>query len=403
VPRETPFHAKTAVINESYLWQEWAGYLAAQMYELDHMHEYNAVRTACGLFDVSPLCKYHIHGPDAADLLDRVITRDVHKLKVGQVYYTPWCDDEGKLIDDGTLARLDDNFYRLTAADPTAAWLEDNAFGLDVTIEDVTDEVAALSLQGPTAREVLQTLSAVDLRPLPFFHALQTSLANIPVTLTRTGYTGDLGYEIWLEPEKAAYLWDVLLEAGRPYQLRPTGMVALDMTRIEAGLILTDVDFISAHKTMFAVQKSTPYELGLGWTVKLDKPYFVGQAALRREKANGSKEALVGLVVDVNILEGLYGRFGMPLHLPYESWNDGRPVYADSGQHRWIGKASSGTWSPILKQYIALARVQTQYAKPGTRLYLEETIESHRLAVPAVVVKLPFYEPARKREVSSEQ
>jgi aminomethyltransferase len=402
MPRETAFHNKTAVINESYLWQEWAGYLAAQMYELDHMHEYHAVRTACGLFDVSPLYKYHIHGRDAADLLDRIITRDVHKLKVGQVYYTPWCDDDGKLIDDGTLTRLDENFYRLTAADPTAAWLEDNAFGLDVTIEDVTDEVAALSIQGPTARDVLQAVGDVDLRPsvspLPFFHATQTTLAGMPVTITRTGYTGDLGYEIWLEPDHAGRLWDELVLAGRPYKLRPTGMVALDMARIEAGLILTDVDFISAKKTMFAVQKSSPYEVGLAWTVKLDKPYFVGQEALRREKAQGSKEQLVGLMVDVVALEQLYGRFQMPLHLPYQSWNDGRPVYADSGQHKWIGKATSGTWSPILKQYIALARVQSAYARPGTRLYLEETIESHRLPAPAVVVKLPFYEPPRKRE-----
>lgn len=398
MPRQTPFHTRTAELCESYSWQEWAGYLSAQMYELDHVHEYNAVRTACGLFDVSPLYKYTIHGPDAAHLLNRVVTRDVLKLRVGQVVYTLWCDDEGKIIDDGTLARLGDDFYRLTAADPTAAWLEDNALGLDVTIEDITEALAALAIQGPTSRDVLRSLMGDGIRSLCYFQAMQTQLAGISATITRTGYTGDLGYELWVEPDDAEPLWDELMEAGQSFKLRPTGMVALDMLRIEAGLILTAVDFISAHKTIFNVQKSAPYELGLGWTVKLDKDYFVGQAALRAEQARGPQEVLVGLVVDIGALERMYGRFHMPLHLPYHSWNDARPVYADSHQRQRIGKATSGTWSPVLKQYIVIAHVPPRYTEPGTRIYLEETVEAHRLPVPATVVKMPFFDPPRKKK-----
>jgi aminomethyltransferase len=367
------------------------------MYELDHMMEYNAVRTACGLFDVSPLYKYHVHGPDALHLLNRVVTRDVARLRVGQVYYTPWCDDAGKMVDDGTLARLDDDFYRLTAAEPTAAWLEDNAFGLEVTIEDVTDEVAALALQGPTSRAVLQSLTEMELDGLGYFRAASCRLAGIPAVLSRTGYTGDLGYEIWVEPQQAEGLWDALLEAGVPYKLRPTGMVALDMLRIEAGLILVDIDFVSARKTMFEIQKSSPYELGLGWTVKLDKDYFVGQAALKAEKEQGSPLEMVGLEVDIAALERLYDQFGMPLHLPYQSWNDALPVYGSADQRRHIGRATSGTWSPILKKYVVMARIRPEYARIGRTVYLETTIEAHRLPVPAVVVKMPFFDPVRKR------
>jgi aminomethyltransferase len=368
------------------------------MYELDHMHEYNAVRTSCGLFDVSPLYKYHVHGPDALHLLNRVVTRDVSRLKIGQVYYTPWCDDAGKMVDDGTLTRLDDDFFRLTAAEPTAAWLEDNAFGLDMTIEDVTDDVAALALQGPTSRAVLQQLTNFDLAGLGYFRAARARLAGIPAVVTRTGYTGDLGYEIWVEPHQAESLWDELMSAGEAYKLRPTGMVALDMLRIEAGLILVDVDFTSARKTMFEVQKTSPYELGLDWTVKLEKDYFVGQAALQAEKAQGSPTQMVGLEVDIGVLEDLFARFGMPLHLPYESWNDTLPVYADANQRRHIGRATSGTWSPVLKKYVVMARIRPEFAGLGRTVYFETTIEAHRLPVPATVVKMPFFDPPRKRE-----
>jgi len=397
MPKPTPFHSRTAELVESYDWQIWSGYLSPNAYELEHTHEYNAVRTSAGIYDISPLYKYYIDGPDAGALLDRVLTRDMSKLRVGQVAYTTWCDDDGKIIDDGTVARLDEDLYRLTAADPTQLWLEDNAAGLDVHIEDVTERFGGVSIQGPTSREILSSITNYQLQDLKYFRLVQTEIAGIPVIISRTGYTGDLGYEVFVERNNALAVWDSLMEAGDPYNLRPMGNLALDMTRIEAGLLLTDVDFISSKKTMFEMQKSTPLELGLGWTVKLDKAYFVGQAALKKEQARGSKEVTIGLELDLPALEGLFARFGMPLHLPYSSETDSVPIYADARQQKRIGKSTSRTWSPVLKKYVAIARVEPRYTALGTRVFVEVTIEAHRLAVPAKVVEMPFFNPERKR------
>jgi aminomethyltransferase len=397
MPKPSPFHSRTAELVESHDWQIWSGYLSANAYELEHTHEYNAVRTSAGVFDISPLYKYYLDGPDAGALLDRVLTRDVSKLRVGQVAYTTWCDDDGKIIDDGTVARLDESLYRLTAADPTERWLEDNAAGLNVHIEDVTERFGGLSVQGPTSRAILQRMMKEDLSGLKYFRLIQTTLDGTPVVLSRTGFTGDLGYELFAEYYDADDLWDKLMRAGEPYNLRPMGNTALDMTRIEAGLLLTDVDFVSSKKTMFDHQKSTPLELGLGWTVKLDKPYFIGQKALQAEHTKGSKELTVGLELDTVALEQLYARFGMPLHLPYSSETESVPVYADARQQKRIGKSTSRTWSPILKKYIGIARVEPRYAALGARVLVEVTIEAHRLVVPAKVVEMPFFNPERKR------
>jgi aminomethyltransferase len=397
MPRPTPFHARTSVACESQSWQEWSGFLSANSYELEHVHEYNAARTACALFDVSPLYKYHVSGPRAAALLDRVLTRDVARLAVGRVYYTTWCDDEGRIIDDGTLTRLAPELYRLTAAIPTLDWLQDNDFGIGARIEDVSEELAALSLQGPTSRDLLQRLSDTDLSGLRYFGQLETKLAGIPVSISRTGYTGDLGFEIFLEPGWAERLWDELLEEGRAWSLRPAGNVAQDMLRIEAGLLLIDVDFVSSARTLFEVQKNTPLELGLGFTVALGKEFFVGQTALRREQERGPAWKTVGLVLDLPALEAVHARFGMPLHLPDRSWNDAVPVYADAERREQVGRATSGTWSPVLKSYVAIARVLPRHAAPGGRVFIEETIEATRFAVPTRVVDLPFFDPPRKR------
>jgi aminomethyltransferase len=397
MPRKSPFHARTTELCTSQNWQEWSGYFSAGSYELDHMREYNAVRTTSALFDVTPLFKYHVRGRDAGRLLDRVVTRDVSKCREGQVIYTAWCDDHGKIIDDGTLARFSENAYRLTAAMPTSDWLQDNAFGLDVEIDDVTHEFGGLSLQGPTSRDLLQQLTDADLGGLPYFHLVDTELAGSPVRISRTGYTGDLGFEIFVETQHAESVWDAIAETGRDYKLQPAGNVALDVVRIEAGLLLIDVDFISSVNTLFEVQKSTPYEIGLGWTVKLGKESFIGRDALRAEKARGPKWATVGLVVDILALEKVFADYSMPLHLPYTSWNSAVPVYANHEPRDPIGKATSGTWSPILKQYVVLARVRPEHAKPGNKIFLEETVEGRRYPVPAEVVKLPFFDPARKK------
>jgi aminomethyltransferase len=365
------------------------------------MREYNAVRTTAALFDVTPLFKYHVRGRDAGRLLDRVVTRDVSKCREGQVVYTAWCDDDGKIIDDGTLARIGADAYRLTAAMPTIDWLQDNALGLEVEIEDVTHDFGGLSLQGPTSRDLLQRLTGADLGRLPYFHLVDDEMAGSPVRISRTGYTGDLGFEIFVETKYAEQVWDAIVDVGRNYNLQPAGNVALDVVRVEAGLLLIDVDFVSSASTIFEVQKSTPYELGLGWTVKLGKDAFIGRDALRAEKARGSKWATVGLVVDILALEKIYADYSMPLHLPYTSWTGVVPVYAREKQGDPIGKATSGTWSPILKQYVVIARVRPEHAKPGSRIFLEETVEGRRYPVPAEVVKLPFFDPARKKETLS--
>jgi aminomethyltransferase len=394
MPKPTPFHSRTSALCESQSWQEWSGYLSANTYEMEHTHEYYAIRTACGLFDLTPLYKYHIHGRDALKLLNRMVTRDVRKCAIGQVMYTPWCDDEGQIIDDGTIARLDKDVFRLTAADPMFSWLQANATGMEVMIEEVSDSIAALAIQGPTSRSVLAAICPDPIQNLKYFRLMQTTLGGVPVTLSRTGYTGDLGYEIWVDPQHAERLWDAIMESGQAYRLRAMGYQAMDMTRIEAGLLLINVDFFSASKTLFPIQKSSPLELGLGWTVKLDKDYFVGQRALKREAERGPASVTVGLDVSLGSLESIYRTFGLPLYLPAHSWSTAVPVYANGQQ---IGKATSGTWSPILKKYIAIARIRPQHAQLGAQVDMEVTVEAHRRMAQATVVKMPFFDPERKR------
>jgi aminomethyltransferase len=397
MPLHTPFHIRTSALNEGYDWQEWSGFLSANMYELDHIHEYNAVRIAAALFDISPLYKYYVRGRDALALLDRMVTRDLSKCRVGQVMYTAWCDDDGKIIDDGTVARLGDDLYRVTAAIPTLAWLQDVGFRLDAHVEDVTERVAGLSLQGPTSRDLLAQVADLDVSELGYFRIAETKLAGVPAWISRTGYTGDLGYEIFVAPDDAVATWDALCEVGRAYALRPAGNTALDMLRIEAGLLLIDADFHSAKQTFFEVQKTTPFELGLDWMVKLSKGQFIGRDALRREKQRGPAWTTVGIEVDLKALEQVYARFSMPLHLPYTSWNEAVPIYADAEQRRHVGRATSGTWSPILKKYVAICRLRPAAATPGARVFFEATVEGQRFAVPATVVALPFFDPPRKR------
>jgi aminomethyltransferase len=394
MPRPTPFYSRAAALCESQSWLEWSGFFSANQYELTHTHEYYAIRTAAALIDVSPLYKYHIHGRDAARLLNRVVTRDVNTCAVGQVLYTPWCDDDGNVIDDGTLARLDEHRFRLTAADSTLRWLEDNALGRDVHVEDASDSLAALALQGPCSRDILSAISNPPISNLKYYRLMPAEIAGVPATISRTGFTGDLGYEIWLEPQHAEKVWDALMDVGERYRLRAAGNLALDMARIEAGLLLVAVDFNSSKKVMFDLQKSTPYELGLGWTVKLDKDRFIGQAALKRELQRGPAWATVGLEVQLPALEAIYREFDMPLQLPDRPWSSAAPVFAGGRQ---IGKATSGMWSPILKKHIALARLKPTHAAPGTRVWMEVTIEAHRKYAEAVVVETPFFNPDRKK------
>lgn len=392
--RTTPFHSRTAPLSQAQAWRRWAGYVAASSYELTHEHEYAAIRNAAALFDVTPLQKYQITGRDAERLLDRVVTRHVAKCKVRQVMYTTWCDAAGKVIDDGTVARLDEQRFRMTAAEPNLRWLHENAVGLDVTIDDVSDAIAALSVQGPTSRAILAELCDADVSSLKFFRLLDTRIRSIPVAVTRTGYTGDLGYELWVDNRNAEALWDTLVEVGRRHGLAPSGLLALDIARIEAGLILLDVDYVSAHRAVIEAQTSSPFELGLGWTVSLDKEGFIGERKLREEKQRGSTWQLMGLDVDWTSLESLYADVGLPPKLPTQAWRTSVPVYDGSRQ---VGYATSGCWSPLLKKYIALAHLESPHANPGTTLDMEVTVEHRRKRARARVVKTPFFDPPRKR------
>jgi len=392
--KTTPFHERTAPLIRAQTWRRWAGYQIASAYDPHPDREYGAVRNAAALFDVSPLYKYRIGGRDAARLLDRMVTRDVAKCAVGQVLYTPWCDADGKVIDDGTISRLDEGTFRLTSAEPNIRWLSMNAVGLDVTIEEMSARTAALALQGPLSRTILEQLSPANLRGLKYFRLVHTTVRDIPVTISRTGYTGDLGYELWVDAERAVALWDALIEGGTPYGITPAGIWALDIARIEAGLVMLDVDYFSAHHALIEDQKSLPDEINLGWTVSLEKGPYNGRRALRQARARAQAWAFVGIEVQWESLERLYAARGLPPHLPNVAWRTSAPVYRNGDQ---IGYATSGCWSPLLKRSLALAHLQAPHFAPGTPVELEVTVEHRRERADAVVRKLPFYDPERKR------
>jgi len=395
MPIPSPFHDRTAPLCVSYRWKDWAGYIAVCSYDHCHEKEYFAFREAAGLIDVTPLYKYEVHGPDAQRLLARMMVKDITQLKTGVVTYCCWCDDNGKMIDDGTVSRLSEDYYRVTAADPTYHWLQRLSRGLKVTIEDSTAQLGALALQGPNAREILRACSDADMDSLKFFHVTTARMDGLDVWITRTGYTGDLGYEIWVRNDGALKLWDILMDTGADWGLLPAGLDALDMTRIEAGFIMMGVDYFSAPKVTLESLRSTPYEAGLGWCVNLDRDPFVGQRALREEKENGPVWQMRGLVMDWDMLRELYEKHGLPPAVPAEACRDPLPVYSSGKQ---VGQATSNTFSPILKKYIALASIRTEHAAPGTELEIEHTVEFERCRVKATVVKTPFYNPERKRK-----
>jgi aminomethyltransferase len=397
MPIPTAFHSRTAPLCQSYDWRNWAGYIAVSVYEPSHEREYYAIRNAAALIDVSPLFKYEVTGPDAARLVDRIITRDVSKCAIGQVMYTPWCDERGKMIDDGTVSRLAENHFRITAADPNLRWFQDCGFGLQATVKNVSAELAALSLQGPNTRKILkEVVKGTGIEGLKFFRLAHGQIDDFPVTITRTGYTGDLGYELWVAPNRAERLWDVLMEKGKGHGIMPVGMVAMDIARVEAGLLLTDIDYVSSHKALIEARKSSPFEVGLEWTVKLDKAAdFVGRKALLAEKESGSKWQFVGLEVHWEALEALYTAVGLPPQVAGRASRVAVPIYKNGKQ---IGQATSSAFSPILKKFIAIGTVESPYARLGAVVDMEITVEFVRHQAPATIVKTPFFDPPRKRQ-----
>jgi aminomethyltransferase len=394
MPIGTAFHERTLQLCESLNYREWSGYYAVSSYEPHHEHEYNAIRNAVALIDISPLFKYRLTGNDATRLVDRVITRDMRKVSVGQVVYTPWCDERGKVIDDGTVSRLEENVYRWTAADPSLRWFTQNAAGMDVAIEDISESVSAVALQGPTSGRLLKSLvTDADIANLKYFRVTRGKIAGVPVEISRTGYTGDLGYEIWIASEHALKVWDALMEVGNAFDIHAAGMLALDVARVEAGLLLIDVDFNSSKKALVDEQRYTPYEMGLARLVNLDKNRFVGQAALIAEHERGPVREIVGLEIDWPQVESIYEEVGLPPSISPMASRVAVPIYKEGIQ---VGKATTSTWSPTLKKMIALATINRGYTRPGTKLQFEITVEAVRHHVRATVVKTPFFNPRRK-------
>ena len=322
MPIPTPFHPRTSKLCTSYFWKDWSGHYAVRSYGTCHEREYHAVRQAAGLIDVSPLHKYELRGPGAGELLARVTVRDLRKLRVGRVTYLCWCDDDGKVVDDGTVCRLGEQHYRLTANLPSLAWLERHVRGEQVTIEDASEQIAALALQGPRSRAVLAGCADADFERLGFFRVMRAKIDGLPVHVSRTGYTGDLGYEIWVGRDDALGVWDAIMAAGRPHRLQPVGLDALDVTRLEAGFVLSGVDYFNAQQCIIESRKSSPYEIGLGWAVKLDREPFVGRSALMAEQARPARWALVGLLYDWDEYERLFADERLPPSVPAGAWRE---------------------------------------------------------------------------------
>jgi aminomethyltransferase len=391
----TAFFPRTSALNAKMAWGEWSGYFAAAVYADFHDIEYNAIREQAALIDVSPLYKYVISGPDAVRFVDRVVTRDATRLAVDRVMYAAWCTEDGKVIDDGTITRRGEREFFWTAADPTYRWFLLNAAGLDVQIEDVSERVAGLAVQGPRSRAVLEAATRQDLADVRYYGHRRTEIGGVDVSVTRTGYTGDLGYEVWMPTEAALEVWDALWEAGEPHGIRPAGIRALDVARVEAGLILIEAEYTSARHAVSAEQQYSPFEIGLGRLVDLGKPAFVGRHALELEqRAGGPPRRLVGLHLDWSGIEAMYAKHGLPPMVSASVQRDPVPV---SREGRQVGRATSVTWGPTIKKMVGFGSVPPRLAAPGTRVSVEWTVEGERGAVGATVVELPFLDLPRKR------
>lgn len=391
----SPFQPRFETLNETWKYKDWAGLLAPCRFVENHIYEYTAFRQSTGMLDVTALYKYEISGAAAAGFLSRITSRNVAKLKPGRVTYLCWCDDNGKVVDDGTVTRLAEDRFVMTAAEPQYGWLQKLAGGMAVVVEDISRTTAALALQGPTSRRLLVDVCGSAVEPLKFFGAMESSIAGKPVRVSRTGYTGDLGYEVWCAWDDGLAVWDALMEAGRAHGIVPVGLDALDMARVEAGFIMMGVDYFSAPHVTVDVKKYSPYELGLDWTVELERDPFMGQAALRQEQAaGGPPRALVGLELDWPHLESMYRIHGMAPQISNMASRDSLPIYLAGTQ---VGRVSSSSWSPSLKRFLAIGTVLRPYAEEGMELDVEHTVLFERKTVRARVVKRPFFDPERKR------
>lgn len=374
----TPFHPRTAAANILNRWGAWAGYTTALAFE-DEAMEYSAIRNAATLYDLCPMVKYRVTGGEAAAFLNRLTLRNAAKLPVGSVHYTAWCDDAGQLLDDGTLFRLGENDYRLCCQERHLPWLLESALGFDVSVREETAEVAALALQGPCSASVLAA-AGFDVVALKPFRMTTLPFGTGTVTISRTGFTGDLGYELWTSPDQALALWDHLMSSGAPWGIRPIGSDALNLARIEAGFIITNLDFVPADQAVRDDRARSPFEMALDWMIDWDKGHFNGRRALLAEReGKTSRWAFVGLDV--------------PGNTPAE----GAVIYA--GKTREAGFVTAAVWSPTTKRNIALAQVERKYMTRDlwVDIYALRELQYARLMLPVTLTERPFFNPARKR------
>ena len=375
----TPFHSRTAALCRANEWSSWAGYTTVKIFTSVEQ-EYFAIRNAAALFDLSPMVKYAIAGADASRFLNRLLTRDIDKLKPGRVGYAVWCNDDGMVIDDGTVFRFGDNEFRLYSQERHLPWLLDTAIGYQVSITDISETIAGLALQGPTSCAVLKALGLEGVENLAPYAMTRFDLEGHGLDVSRTGFTGDLGYELWIEPAAAERLWDRLMEAGRLHGIRPMGSAALEMARIEAGFIAANIEFFAGNLATRPDRLRSPFELALGWLVDFKKGQFVGRRALLRERETGSRYALVGLDIDGN--------------------KPATDAFIYRGKRSQAGVVTSAMWSPSAKRNIALASLRTPYDQPGHALWadvhVQRELKWERIAAPCRVTDKRFFNPPRR-------
>ncbi len=391
----TPFHERTSALCHSFDWRQWSGYLSVASYDDYVQPEYAAIRNSVAMIDISPLYKYAVSGHGAEALVNHVVTQDMSRVVPGQVSYTAWCDTDGSVRQEGTVFRTRDDEFIVCAAEPAFDWFRRSGIGFDAQVEDRSTAIAALSLQGPYSRELLNDATDGAITDLAFFRQVETQIAGVPVAISRTGFTGDLGYELWVPAESALQIWDALLEVGRKWQIRPCGLVAMDVSRVEAGFILIGVDYTSSEVAHLPDERYDPYELGLGWAVKLDKGNFVGRQALIAAREKGPARRVVGLEIDWQPLEEVYLEADLMPELPTTVCRESVPIYSSEGLQ--AGRATSRVWSKLLKKYLAIATIDAGHADVGSTVEMEVTVHHRRRRVPAKVVKTPFFRPERMR------
>lgn len=379
--KESHFHPRQQVLNIRDSWSSWNGYKFANYY-YDAEFEYFCVRNTCATYDICPMQKYRIEGPDAEKMLNRMVTRDITKLRLNRVTYVVWCTDQGRMVDDGTIFKLAADEFMLTCGSPCSAWLEKSAFGFkELSITDVSDDIAALAFQGPTSCAVLKKMGLDGIETAKPFNIQHFDFLGDSLMVSRTGFSGDLGYELWIKPELALELWDRLYAAGADYGIHPYGETATNMVRIEAGFIMPGFEFNEALKTVHFEHDQTPFELNLGWLVDFKKKHFNGKSALLEEKKRGPKYTLTKLDIEGN----------KPATGAY--------VYSNKRCSREIGYVTSAMWSPSVKANIALAMIKTEYltGQLWTEIYYEKELRQYSKVARCTKIDKPFWAPARAR------